>query len=297
MNSITINNNSIERKLYNNQPVVTFKDIDLVHERPDGTASRNFRTNKKHFIENVDFYYMNVNKCKNDEIRRFGIESPRGGYLFTESGYLMLVKSFTDDLAWEVQRQLVNSYFRLKEISNNEPYKIKNKTYMGIPCMTVKDLAFLCGYDRSSISIYVRENSLGELLTYNKLKDFKRENSDYEDVMRSMYVLYKKDVLDVVNNFRKLNECRGFLDEYFYESKSFENDLKSYLKVRDLFKFYKVMKSFNLERYISEDITEIISKEFVKYGLIDKPFRRFDINTHDGWNLYGRFNELGRKLE
>lgn len=297
MNSITINNNSIERKLYNNQAVVTFKDIDLVHERPDGTANRNFRTNKKHFIENVDYYKISSDEIRRNRLATISDAVKRPMLFFTESGYLMLVKSFTDDLAWKVQRQLVNSYFRLKEISKNEPYKIKNKTYMGIPCMTVKDLAFLCGYDRSSISIYVRENSLGELLTYNKLKDFKRENSDYEDVMRSMYVLYKKDVLDVVDNFRKLNECKGFLDEYFYESKSFENDLKSYLKVRDLFKFYKVMKSFNLERYVSEDITEIISKEFVKYGLIDKPFRRFDINTQDGWNLYGRFYELGRKLE
>lgn len=297
MNNITINNNSIERKLYNNQPVVTFKDIDLVHERPDGTANRNFRTNKKHFVENVDYYKISSDEIRRNRLATISDAVKRPMLFFTESGYLMLVKSFTDDLAWKVQRQLVNSYFRLKEISNNEPYKIKNKTYMGIPCMTVKDLAFLCDYDRSSISVYVRENSLGELLTYDRLKDFKKENADYEDVMRSMYVLYKEDVLDIVDNFRKLNECKGFLDEYFYESKSFENDLKSYLKVRDLFKFYKVMKSFNLERCMNEDITEIISKEFVKYGLIDKPFRRFDINTHDGWNLYGRFNELGRKLE
>ncbi len=34
----------------------------------------------------------------------------------TESGYLMLVKSFTDDLAWEVQRQLVSSYFRVRQL-------------------------------------------------------------------------------------------------------------------------------------------------------------------------------------
>lgn len=27
--------------------------------------------------------------------------------LMTETGYLMLVKSFTDDLAWKVQRELV----------------------------------------------------------------------------------------------------------------------------------------------------------------------------------------------
>lgn len=32
--------------------------------------------------------------------------------LLAESGYLMLVKSFTDDLAWQVQRQVVNGYFR-----------------------------------------------------------------------------------------------------------------------------------------------------------------------------------------
>ena len=36
-------------------------------------------------------------------------------YLFTESGYLMIVKVFTDELAWNVQRQLVNAYFRVKE--------------------------------------------------------------------------------------------------------------------------------------------------------------------------------------
>ena len=219
-------------------------------------------------------------------------------YLLTKDGftlYMFNIQGYND-----FKMAYINEFNRMERILNGEqlePYKIKDKTFHNIPCMTVKDLAFLCGYDRSSISVYVREHSLGELLTYDRLKDFKKENSDYEDVMRSLYVLYKEDVLDVVDNFRKLNECKGFLDEYFYESKSFENDLKSYLKVRDLFKFYKMMKSFNLERYVSEDITEIISKEFVKYGLIDKPFRRFDINTHDGWNLYGRFNELGKKLE
>lgn len=44
--------------------------------------------------------------------------------LITESGYLMLVKSFTDDLAWQVQRQLVNSYFRAKGETQSEPDKI-----------------------------------------------------------------------------------------------------------------------------------------------------------------------------
>lgn len=41
--------------------------------------------------------------------------APNSLILITESGYLMLVKSFTDDLAWKVQRELVNSYFKLRE--------------------------------------------------------------------------------------------------------------------------------------------------------------------------------------
>lgn len=107
-----IQNQEIQVKEFNGQRVVTLKDIDLVHERPSGTASRNFKSNRQHFIEGEDFYIVHLK----DEIRPLGFQIPnRGLTLITESGYLMLVKSFTDDLAWAVQRQLVNCYFRVKE--------------------------------------------------------------------------------------------------------------------------------------------------------------------------------------
>ncbi|AOH54457.1 hypothetical protein ABE28_008840 [Peribacillus muralis] len=99
----------ISIKEYKNQRVVTFKDVDEVHRRPYGTASRNFKQNKKHFIEGKHFY-----KITRDEIRPefgFGINAPNG-ILITEFGYLKLVKSFTDDLSWEVQEKIVEVYFR-----------------------------------------------------------------------------------------------------------------------------------------------------------------------------------------
>lgn len=55
----------------------------------------------------------------------FGISAPNGIALMTEQGYLMLVKPFSDDLAWEVQRQLVNSYFRAKKLSQVETMRIQ----------------------------------------------------------------------------------------------------------------------------------------------------------------------------
>lgn len=114
MNEITINNMPLSVKEYQSKRVVTFKDIDTVHGRPEGTARKRFNDNKAHFIEGEDFY-----KVKCSEVRPFFGQTLPNGFnpnaditLITESGYLMLVKSFTDDLAWDVQRQLVNSYFR-----------------------------------------------------------------------------------------------------------------------------------------------------------------------------------------
>ena len=53
----------------------------------------------------------------------YGITAPNGLTLITESGYLMLVKSFTDDLAWDVQRQLVKRYFAQKPVDTMVTYQ------------------------------------------------------------------------------------------------------------------------------------------------------------------------------
>ena len=118
---IKINNTDLSVKEFNGQRVVTFKDIDMLHERVEGTAGRNFRENKNHLIENEDYFLI-----KGDELREFKQATNFVGsnakeiILITESGYLMLVKSLQDDLAWKVQRELVNNYFRVKEIVNSK---------------------------------------------------------------------------------------------------------------------------------------------------------------------------------
>lgn len=117
----------IEIKEFNGQRVVTFKDIDAVHGRPEGTARKRFADNRQHFIEGEDYFVLTSKTLENaekSEKRTFEklLTSPRGIALITEQGYLMLVKSFTDDLAWKVQRQLVNSYFRVRrEVTDLSP--------------------------------------------------------------------------------------------------------------------------------------------------------------------------------
>lgn len=61
---VIINAMPLMVKEYNNRRVVTFKDIDSLHQRPDGTAGRNFRVNRSKFIEGEDYF-----KVCADEIR------------------------------------------------------------------------------------------------------------------------------------------------------------------------------------------------------------------------------------
>lgn len=89
MQTLTINQRPVLLKEYKGQRVVTLKDIDLVHERPKGTARRNFNENKTHLIEGTDYFVRNSYEAKTE----FGLTAPNGLTLLTESGYLMLIKS------------------------------------------------------------------------------------------------------------------------------------------------------------------------------------------------------------
>lgn len=124
---IKINNTDITVKEYQGKRVVTLKDIDQCHGRPDGTARKRFNDNKQHLIEGIDYF-----KVKCSEVRPFFGQTPPNGFnpnadivLLTESGYMMIVKSFTDDLAWDVQRMLVNSYFRVEQKKADETLKLQ----------------------------------------------------------------------------------------------------------------------------------------------------------------------------
>ena len=114
---VKINNTDLSVKEFNGQRVVTFKDIDMLHERVEGTAKRNFNENKKHLIKDVDYFSIKGNELRElKQSTNFVLSNAKEIILITESGYLMLVKSLQDDLAWKVQRELVNNYFRVKEV-------------------------------------------------------------------------------------------------------------------------------------------------------------------------------------
>lgn len=119
---ITIENTEMKIKEYKGQRVVTFKDIDAVHQRPTGTAKRNFNKNKRRFVEGEDYIKVCVDEIRTSKIMDISSKARADIVMLTESGYLMIVKSLTDDLSWKVQRQLVNAYFKVREVQKDRLY-------------------------------------------------------------------------------------------------------------------------------------------------------------------------------
>ena len=114
---IIINNEKMEVKEYEGLRVVTAWNIGKVHNRDVGEINKIFNRNKDKFILNEDYFILKIKDFSErfKTIQDFIPNNVKEIALFTESGYLMLVKTFTDDLSWNIQRQLVKTYFRFKE--------------------------------------------------------------------------------------------------------------------------------------------------------------------------------------
>ena len=122
---IVINNQGMQLKEYKGQRVVTLKEIDTVHERPSGTARKRFNDNKERFKEGIHYFVIKPKDSLTSVFRTLEITIPnRGMTILTEAGYMLLVKTFTDDLSWEVQEQLVKSYFTVQEIISKQESNI-----------------------------------------------------------------------------------------------------------------------------------------------------------------------------
>lgn len=215
---IKIGNQQISTKEFKGQRVVTLKDIDLVHERPEGTARRNFNTNKKHLLEGNDYFVRNSFEAQNE----FGITAPNGLVLMTEQGYLMLVKSFTDDLAWEVQRQLVNTYFKASDFMKNLSTEMKAILMHDEKLVKIENrmdkLEFdipLYGSEADELSSHVKRKGVAVL--GGKKSEAYKDNNIRSKVYRDIYDQIKRE-FGIYSDDGKPKSYKALKRKYIYEA-------------------------------------------------------------------------------
>lgn len=216
MNELLINAKSLPIREYNGQRVVTFKDIDTVHERKDGTAKRNFYTNKERFVEGVDYFKVCEYEIRTSKLVDISPKTHSDTLLLSESGYLMLAKSFTDDLAWKVQRELVNNYFRGKTPEPEQltletsEYHYFPKTFKGKPVITIADFEYFSGINaemaRRFVKRYCKLGAEYYLLECGALAAFKLENPEMGRQCSALIVLTRSSVDKLVKYYNCVAE-------------------------------------------------------------------------------------------
>lgn len=98
---------------HDGQRVVTLADVDSLHGRKKGTARDTFRRVKRRLTEGRHFFRVERARGSNPLARGSGGDM----VLVTEAGYLLLVKPLNDDVSWQVQERLVESYFRARDVA------------------------------------------------------------------------------------------------------------------------------------------------------------------------------------
>lgn len=105
---------------YRGQRVITLAQMDEAHDRPEGTAGRAFRKHKDKLVEGEHYF-----RIPRGELTTLNVVTPRNLaedlIALTERGYLLLVKTFRDELAWQIQDRLIDCYFAVRAMASVIP--------------------------------------------------------------------------------------------------------------------------------------------------------------------------------
>lgn len=225
---VTIENRQFLKKEFNGQRVVTLNDIDFLHGRIKGTAGRNFAENKDKFARGEDYYFINgeeLNEIK--QTTNFVGSNAKSLVLITEQGYLMLVKSFTDDLAWKVQKQLVNTYFRAKKLSTQEIMRIQLN-------MIDDHEARIDNLENTMTIDYGQQQALKKKVNARVMNWLEGKHSNaYKCVSKKVFSECNRDIQDYFNVNSRNNIPKLKFDDAIYYIENWEPSTNTKMMIKD----------------------------------------------------------------
>ena len=163
-----MNFNGVDVRVINYQGyrVLTLEQICEIHGRSRNSAKNNYITNKKHFNENEDYFMVTRPTILADLPEGVFSKFAPQGLLFTESGYMKLVKSFTDDYSWDIQKTLVNTYFAARQLHQ----RIQDENVVMIPKERLEELEALVSL-RTPVTNEVAERVMELMAKYQGQKE------------------------------------------------------------------------------------------------------------------------------
>lgn len=253
-NLICIEGTTLTRKFYDRQIVLTFSDIDTYHKRAEGTSKRNFVKNKDYFKENIDYFIAKRKELgdKMTAVYGFNPKAP-SGTLLTKSGYLMIVKSMNDPVAWEQQRKLVNTYFLAEQLVAE---KQQGTSTSLVPADQTENLP---AEAREMLQDFLKsQNTMLE-------EEFKR-NEIFRETMKRSYSMMAKVMLNQIDILNKIIQYPGSIGEVRSEETKKSGIVKATEDNKESWQIPYTISNYELEyRKYKDSFTDIL-KAIVKFG-------------------------------
>jgi len=277
----------MKRLLYKGEPVVTFKMIDELHNKKEDSARRRFNSNIKYFEEGKH-YYKPMEVCAFDElneqikslivnngdrgIKRHALSVgttilQKDQVLITQKGYLLLVKSFKDELAWKMQDALIDGYFDMKQILTGQQRIAYDQEIEALKIeFNQKTEALqleLIAKDRSLEVLKIRFHSTtGRICTENK--DLTERLTRFESVDKNYIPMI--DAYARYNNGVKMETFKHYLKKINWHTKTRIVDNK---KITDV---YIVGLEKEIARFIDQCVAVNASNGVYKHWAFNRLF-------------------------
>lgn len=125
---VNILGTEILRVEYRGLSVVTLRQVDELHGRPENAAFKQFDRHKERYVEGVDFFDLDsigTSEFRNSLPGGMVPQNARKLKLFTERGYGKIVRGWNDDRAWALHDAMQDVYFAVQQMLSAEELAIK----------------------------------------------------------------------------------------------------------------------------------------------------------------------------
>lgn len=140
------------------QRIMTLQQVAQVHKMPLNSVQIDFNRHKnQRFVQDVHYFsfvgrearkaLLDANTDNLSVLKKsFGHATRWLRIGLTEAGYMRLCKIMTDDMSWDVQEQLIQSYFRLKKIESGTMEKILEMLTLTAAnqCRLIENISCMC---------------------------------------------------------------------------------------------------------------------------------------------------------
>ena len=268
----------IEGGFGKNKKSILAKEIAIIHGRKLKKVNELINNNRIRFKDNIDIVDLNKEEfavllmdC--GIYTQNSINASNNIYLLSERGYSKLLKIMKDDLAWKKYDELVDNYFKMREIIKNKKPRQTKVVKERISDYTITGMRKTL----ENSKYFEIEKNINEIIEYHRNLAIKSRDKAYraeEFKDKTKYVnLIKNKLVKILEDIREQNKdfvlhavISKIIEDLLKQLKT-SNNISSSIKIKNLKKENE--KKDSAIALLNPPMTKFLDLEFYGFSFND----------------------------